>query len=319
MNNCWAGLGALTRRRAVVQPDPVSLAHYRLPVKDRPIEVRRPRIRRSSADGRRREIILGQNGIARRRRGRTAGTDDTGTAAGLARRAWVNSMPPRRWRSWPSRSSRRNCWSRTQVDWKDGSPAWSPDGKRIAFYSERDGNAEIYVMNADGSGVTPPDRTTADEGYPAWSPDGRTITFDSDRDGNFEMFAMNADGSNAARLTRHRGARRVGVVVARRIGDRLHVGSRRRLRRLSQPAPDPAAARRASRGPGARGSPCSRPMATLAFHVGRDVHTIAAARRRRSAAADDGSRERDVSVVVARRQADRVHELAQRAARRSSR
>ena len=33
----------------------------------------------------------------------------------------------------------------TQVDWKDGSPAWSPDGKRIAFYSERDGNAEIYV------------------------------------------------------------------------------------------------------------------------------------------------------------------------------
>ena len=44
--------------------------------------------------------------------------------------------------------------TRTQVDWKDGSPAWSPDGARIAFYSERDGNAEIYVMNADGSGVT---------------------------------------------------------------------------------------------------------------------------------------------------------------------
>ena len=39
--------------------------------------------------------------------------------------------------------------------WKDGSPAWSPDGRRIAFYSERDGNADIYVMSADGSGVTP--------------------------------------------------------------------------------------------------------------------------------------------------------------------
>ncbi len=43
---------------------------------------------------------------------------------------------------------------RTQLDWKDGSPAWSPDGKRIAFYSERDGNGEIYVMSAEGSGVT---------------------------------------------------------------------------------------------------------------------------------------------------------------------
>ena len=34
---------------------------------------------------------------------------------------------------------------RPQGDWKDGSPAWSPDATRIAFYSERDGNAEIYV------------------------------------------------------------------------------------------------------------------------------------------------------------------------------
>ena len=59
---------------------------------------------------------------------------------------------------------------RTQGDWKDGSPAWSPDGKRIAFYSERDGNADIYVMNADGSGVTQLTRSTAQDGIPAWSP-----------------------------------------------------------------------------------------------------------------------------------------------------
>ena len=44
---------------------------------------------------------------------------------------------------------------RTQVEWKAGSPAWSPDGRRIAFYSERDGNAEIYVMSADGSNARP--------------------------------------------------------------------------------------------------------------------------------------------------------------------
>ena len=72
------------------------------------------------------------------------------------------------------------------MDWKDGSPAWSPDGKRIAFYSERDGNAEIYVMNADGTGVTRLTRHERGRRLPAWSPDGRTISFDSDRDGNFE-------------------------------------------------------------------------------------------------------------------------------------
>ena len=47
-------------------------------------------------------------------------------------------------------------------------PAWSPDGKKIAFVSGRDGNNEIYVMNADGTGVT---RLTKDPGEdldPTW-------------------------------------------------------------------------------------------------------------------------------------------------------
>src|SRR5829696_7351169 len=92
---------------------------------------------------------------------------------------------------------------RSQGEWKDGSPAWSPDGTRIAFYSERDGNAEIYVMTSDGAGLTRLTNSKADEGYPAWSPDGRTISFDSDRDGNFDVFAMNADGTSVRPLTRH--------------------------------------------------------------------------------------------------------------------
>lgn len=87
--------------------------------------------------------------------------------------------------------------------WKDGSPSWSPDGRRIAFYSERDGNAEIYVMNADGSDVRRLTTSAADEGYPGWSPDGTNISFDSDRDGNFEIYAMDADGSRVRRLTNH--------------------------------------------------------------------------------------------------------------------
>jgi Tol biopolymer transport system component len=87
--------------------------------------------------------------------------------------------------------------------YKDGSPAWSPDGAQIAFYSERDGNAEIYVMGADGSNITRLTNSPADEGYPAWSPDGRTLTFDSDRDGDFEIYAMDRDGSNVRQVTDH--------------------------------------------------------------------------------------------------------------------
>ena len=83
----------------------------------------------------------------------------------------------------------------------DGSPSWSPDGSKIVFYSERDGNSEIYVMQTDGSHPMRLTRTAASEGYPNFSPDGTKISFDTDRDGNFEIYVMNADGSNPARLT----------------------------------------------------------------------------------------------------------------------
>ena len=65
----------------------------------------------------------------------------------------------------------------------------------IAFVSDRDGNQEIYVMNADGSGLTSLTNNAADDYDPAWSPDGRQIAFYSDRDGNWEIYLMNADGS----------------------------------------------------------------------------------------------------------------------------
>ena len=83
----------------------------------------------------------------------------------------------------------------------DASPVWSPDGRRIAFDSDRDGNWEVYVMNADGSGVTRLTGNDAVDGSPSWSPDGRRIAFDSTRDGNREIYVMNADGSGVTRLT----------------------------------------------------------------------------------------------------------------------
>jgi TolB protein len=75
-----------------------------------------------------------------------------------------------------------------------------PQGK-IAFCSERDGNREIYLMNADSSGVTRLTHNDAEDMMPAWSPDGKWIAFTSYRDGNYEIYVMNADGSNQRNLT----------------------------------------------------------------------------------------------------------------------
>lgn len=86
----------------------------------------------------------------------------------------------------------------------DGDPAWSPDGRRVAFTSERDGgDREIYVMNADGTNQS---RLTTSAGFdenPSWSPNGRLIAFDSMRDGNLEIYVMNADGTGLRRVTDH--------------------------------------------------------------------------------------------------------------------
>jgi Tol biopolymer transport system component len=74
-------------------------------------------------------------------------------------------------------------------------------GGRIAFLSGRDDNAEIYVMNADGSGQTRLTNNPAIDQNPAWSPDGTRIAFISLSDGNMEIYVMNADGSGVTRLT----------------------------------------------------------------------------------------------------------------------
>ncbi len=165
----------------------------------------------------------------------------------------------------------------TQRDWKDGSPAWSPDGTRIAFYSERDGNAEIYVMHADGSDVTRLTGTSAHEGYPAWSPDGRTISFESDRDGNFDVFAMNADGSHVRPLARHT-ARDVSATWSPDGKTIVFMSDRDGGFDAYQSAPDPAAPATRLTRTGSTGFPVfSADGKALAFHVGRDVSTMALA------------------------------------------
>ena len=89
--------------------------------------------------------------------------------------------------------------------YEDSQSSWSPDGTKIAFTSFRDGNAEIYVMNADGTNQTRLISHSASDEGPSWSPDGTKIAFRSNRDGseNWEVYVMNADGTNQTRLTSH--------------------------------------------------------------------------------------------------------------------
>jgi TolB protein len=102
------------------------------------------------------------------------------------------------------------------------SPAWSPDGKRLAFVSFADGNApscpagscppsgELYVIHADGSGLTRLTRSRADDEHPTWSPDGRRIAFASGfslrRQGHAPwLLVVPADGGRAVRIGRFAG------------------------------------------------------------------------------------------------------------------
>lgn len=79
-------------------------------------------------------------------------------------------------------------------------PAWSPDGTRIAFYTNRDGNFEIYTVRPDGTDLKRLTDNDARDTELNWSPDGTRIAFISNRDGQGTIYVMNADGTDPARL-----------------------------------------------------------------------------------------------------------------------
>lgn len=84
----------------------------------------------------------------------------------------------------------------------ESSQHYSPDGTKIVFQSDRDGDPEIFVCDASGANVQQLTVNTIADEWPNWSPDGSKIIFSSRRDtGTHELYTMNADGSNVTRLT----------------------------------------------------------------------------------------------------------------------
>lgn len=95
---------------------------------------------------------------------------------------------------------------------------WSPDGTRITFQTDRDGNNEIYTMKSDGTdlrrltsnatNVPGTEIDESDDSEPAYSPDGKAIVFQSARSGDYEVYTMNAaSGGSVTRLTNTPGRR----------------------------------------------------------------------------------------------------------------
>ena len=80
-------------------------------------------------------------------------------------------------------------------------PQYSPDGKKIAFHSDRGGTVQIWTCNLDGSGCLQlTSMAGSSQGTPRWSPDGRLISFDSNTNG-FQVYTIDAEGGKPRQMT----------------------------------------------------------------------------------------------------------------------
>jgi len=86
----------------------------------------------------------------------------------------------------------------------DFDPAWSPDGKQVAFTSIRDGNKQIYILDTDSLAVTRLTKldVNVENSQPAWSPDGKQIAYLVKRVGTYQVWVMSETGQDNIQLAR---------------------------------------------------------------------------------------------------------------------
>lgn len=107
----------------------------------------------------------------------------------------------------PLMASAGQVWRITDGEGSDGWPTWSPDGRRIAFHSDRSGNWDIWIVGVDGSGLVQLTTSPANDRYPNWSSDNK-IAFTSNRTGSEDVWVLDVevalrqgDDSTAVNLT----------------------------------------------------------------------------------------------------------------------
>src|SRR2546430_10166752 len=95
----------------------------------------------------------------------------------------------------------------------DFAPVFSPDGKRIAFSSNRHGNYDVFVIPVQGGRPTRLTFDSADDYVTGWSPDGKYVLFSSSRSTsfpfNYELFRVPVEGGRVERISRYEGRERV--------------------------------------------------------------------------------------------------------------
>lgn len=112
---------------------------------------------------------------------------------------------------WTMQSDGTNLTNTTSYPGTDGDPAWSPDGARLLFASNREGSQgqDVFVMDANGAAVQALTREIGTDDYPAWSPSGSRIAYASDGRRTSDIVLMRADGTHKRRIASFNSDRRV--------------------------------------------------------------------------------------------------------------